>query len=341
MSISSLISSRALYILYLALCSLQVSVTAIMQPIAGTTALKFPPATAVTLEIYLGEHYSDQGNHTALLHFAGYEDFFWPSGNIQLDHLSWTHIGPAHFWDAEGVDYAFLHAKRHLAEQLQHYPTSADNPIPNEMNKWRYPNDIVWSLYHYPSSLIHSDTMKRWEGKLPVFLTRIMTRGKGIRLVVCYTGNERKNVAEPAYLWIGDLLISFSNGYDPVPPTGLEGFDIDHMQAYVESYVKSHPSPKFRGSHQDVEKWKNKEEEWRQKYGEFMKHRQSSEGQPPRNYLDALRYWKYIDDFIYALEQYGAISGAELASWVKLHSKNMNKLVTWVWAASPKVLGPD
>ncbi|KAJ3745930.1 hypothetical protein EV360DRAFT_76478 [Lentinula raphanica] len=223
-----------------------------MQPIAGTMALKFPPAMAVTL---------------------GYEDFFWPSGNIQLDYLSWMHIGPAHFWDAEGVDHAFLHAKRHLAGQLQHYPTTAD-----EMNKWR-------EMGRQAASVLDEIYDQRKRDCILAY------RMLGIRLVVCYTGNERKNVAEPAYLWIGDLLISFSNGYDPVPPTGLvqvpdsldwdtffvgiikEGFDIDHMQAYVETYVESHPSPKFRGSHQDVEKWKNKEEEWRQKYGEFMKHR--------------------------------------------------------------------
>ncbi|KAJ3969311.1 hypothetical protein EV361DRAFT_870183 [Lentinula raphanica] len=267
---SSSLSSHTITIFLLTVCF--VGVTAFVQPMNGTMTSKSLPATAVTLR----EHYSNQGNHTALLRFMGYEDFFWPVGNVQIDKLSWTPIGPAHFWDAEEVNKAFLQAKKYLAEQLQHYPIPHDDPVSNEMNKWRYTNDIMLSLSRYPA--IDSKTMTSWTRKLPVFLTGTLTGGK----------------AEEAYLWLGDLLISPTAIYS-VPPMRLvevpaEGrkfvsFSVGKIRNdisfdQVQKYVKSHSSLEFHGSHKDMKEWRKRKEEWREDYERIIKSRHSNKSLP-------------------------------------------------------------
>ncbi|KAJ3741642.1 hypothetical protein EV360DRAFT_76735 [Lentinula raphanica] len=276
---SSSLSSHALTIFLLTVCFLGVTAFEAVQPINGTMTPKSPPAMAVTLR----EHYSNQGNHTALLRFMGYEDFFWPVGNVQIGELSWTPIGPAHFWDAEEVNKAFLQAKKYRAEQLQHYPILHDDPVSNEMNKWRYTNDIMLSLSQYPAIDSNFQDNDELDTQTASVLDRNFDQRKrlDICVVVCFLNlkNPKKQVlAEEAYLWLGDLLISPTAIYS-VPPMRLvevpaEGrkfvsFSVGKIHNnisfdQVQKYVKSHLSPAFHSLHKDVKEWRKRKEEWRE-----------------------------------------------------------------------------
>ncbi|KAJ3770913.1 hypothetical protein FB446DRAFT_805573 [Lentinula raphanica] len=295
----------------------------------GTRAVGLSDSvTSTTIVIFFGEHYSKQGVHTVLLRFLGREDFPPLPANVDVQELSWSRIGSAHFHFGEHVvDEAFGQAKELAGNGYQpHLPFSDD------MKQWWYLYNIMWLLHEYHS--ISSETMKGWEGKLPEsFKTRTLTKG-----------TDQRYPAEQVHLWLDNLLISPSQesfvprtGSVPNPtsrsagskdfPIGKSSNNINIDQ--VRAYIKACSTSGFHGEDEDVEKWKNSVAKWEKMDAEALERYKKATGRAkePRTFSVALQFWKNIDDWMYALYALGAISKAELDVWVQLRSEMVTKLV--------------
>ncbi|KAJ3710163.1 hypothetical protein C8R42DRAFT_381589 [Lentinula raphanica] len=329
-------SSRALSILLLVVCLLRVAAMDPSPHWDGTMTLD--PSNPPRVDIHLGEHYKQSGEHIVLLHFNPDHGYFPPlRGDVPMNQISWTLLGFVQFPSVGHVIYALEQAKKHADKEYQHFSPS------NDMNKWWYPTDMMWILHqHY---WIDPSTMNRFEDRLPKsFMARRLIRGTELSAVACYSEDKndlnRVSTAEEAYLWLGDLLMAPSHEYHvprsgslsvPAHGVGCTDFSIGTIQNeinidQVRAYIASYSTPGFNGVHgSDMEKWGMKVEEWRKEVESGGHHRSTPEASP----WDALENLKYVDDLIFALHTFGfgAISEAELDCWVKIRSPLVGTLV--------------
>ncbi|KAJ3969751.1 hypothetical protein EV361DRAFT_329797 [Lentinula raphanica] len=164
-------SSRALSILLLVVCLLRVAAMDPSPHWDGTMTLD--PSNPPRVDIHLGEHYKQSGEHIVLLHFNPDHGYFPPlRGDVPMNQISWTLLGFVQFPSVGHVIYALEQAKKHADKEYQHFSPS------NDMNKWWYPTDMMWILHqHY---WIDPSTMNRFEDRLPKsFMARRLIRGTG------------------------------------------------------------------------------------------------------------------------------------------------------------------
>ncbi|KAJ3839503.1 hypothetical protein F5878DRAFT_678139 [Lentinula raphanica] len=319
----SLFSPRGLSILLLAVCLLRVP------------AMDQPPDSGGTRTVGLSD--SVTSATIVLLRFLGHGDVPPLPEDVDVEELSWSRIGSAHFqFGGHVIDEVFEQAKE-LTNEYQPHLTS------NDMNEWWYMYNIMWSLHEYHS--ISSKTMKTWEDTLPKsFESRNLIKGTKISVIVCYLDRTLRVPAEEAYLRLGDLLISPGQEYSvpytesavPNPPRRSGSTDspigeirkdinIDQVRAYNES----HSTIGFHGEHEDVENWKKSVAEWRKMDAAALARYKQYRGpmKEPKTYSVALKFWNNIDDWMYALYALRAISEAELDAWVQLRSTMVKKLV--------------